>query len=139
MKVLLQNLVSLLSTELTQRSICLGWDEQVEPKPVLLDEHQMEQVFLNIFKNAMEAIGAQGTMTIRLGELGAKQFVAIEDSGHGINEEARCHLFTPFYSTKENGQGIGLTLVQEILTQHKFEFSLESAIGQPTRFTILFS
>ena len=64
--------------------------------------------------------------------------MSVEDTGSGITEEAGRHLFTPFFSTKENGQGIGLTLVQEILTQHSFEFSLESTAGQPTRFTIIF-
>ena len=66
-----------------------------------------------------------------------KDFVAVEDTGCGISEDARKNLFTPFYSTKENGQGIGLTLVQEILAQHKFELYLESSQGTPTRFSII--
>ena len=51
----------------------------------------------------------------------------------------RAHLFTPFFSTKESGQGIGLTLVQEILTRHGFAFTLDGPEGGPTRFTIWFS
>ena len=137
-KPLLQNLVSLLGAELAQREICLVWDVQREPEPVMLDAQQMEQVFLNLLKNAIEAINKDGTITIRLGKVGRKDFVSIEDTGHGVSEEAKRHLFTPFFSTKENGRGIGLTLVQESLTQHKFEFSLESEPGQPTRFTIVF-
>ncbi|MBI1805884.1 MAG: HAMP domain-containing protein [Ignavibacteria bacterium] len=137
-RTLLQNLVSLLSTELTRRMIRVVWDVQTEMEPVQMDEQQMEQVFLNVFKNAMEAIDIDGAITIRLGKLNRKNFVSIEDTGCGINEETRRHLFTPFFSTKENGQGIGLTLIQEILSQHKFEFSLESTPLQPTRFTILF-
>jgi signal transduction histidine kinase len=138
-KRLLQNLASLLGAELSQRKICLVWDVRVEPEPVLMDEHQMEQVFLNVLKNAVEAIDKDGTITIRLGKTGKKDFVAIEDTGHGVSDEAKRNLFTPFFSTKENGRGIGLTLVQEILTQHKFEFALESKPGQPTRFTIVFN
>ncbi|MBL8190778.1 MAG: histidine kinase, partial [Acidobacteria bacterium] len=68
-----------------------------------------------------------------------KPFVAIEDTGGGIPPSVRANLFTPFFSTKENGQGIGLTLVQEILDSHGFEFSLESLPNEPTRFTIFFS
>lgn len=64
--------------------------------------------------------------------------VAIEDTGPGIAPDVRPHLFTPFFSTKEQGQGIGLTLVQEILSQHQIEYSLDSQPGDPTRFTMLF-
>ena len=64
--------------------------------------------------------------------------VVIEDSGPGLSAEARHNLFTPFFSTKEHGQGIGLTLVQEILSQHRFQYSLDSAAGGPTQFTIVF-
>jgi signal transduction histidine kinase len=64
--------------------------------------------------------------------------VVVEDTGPGIAAEARANLFTPFFSTKEAGQGIGLTLVQEILTQHRCEYALEGPPGGPTQFTIVF-
>ena len=64
--------------------------------------------------------------------------MTIEDTGCGISDAVRENLFTPFFSTKENGQGIGLTLVQEILDAHGFEFSLESRPQQSTQFTIYF-
>jgi nitrogen-specific signal transduction histidine kinase len=51
----------------------------------------------------------------------------------------RANLFTPFFGTKENSQGIGLTMIQEILSQHRFEFSLDSQPGGPTQFAIFFS
>ena len=57
---------------------------------------------------------------------------------HDFPEDVREHLFTPFFTSKENGQGIGLTMVQEILLGHGFDFSLESAGNGHTHFTILF-
>jgi signal transduction histidine kinase len=75
-------------------------------------------------------------ITIRLGRQAGRIFAVIEDTGCGVSPAARANLFTPFFSTKENGQGIGLTLVQEILDAHGFEFSLESRAGEPTRFTV---
>jgi nitrogen-specific signal transduction histidine kinase len=69
---------------------------------------------------------------------GKKLMLTIEDSGEGIPAEVKANLFTPFFSTKENGQGIGLTLIQEILTRHGFTFSLESIPGENTKFSILF-
>ena len=98
----------------------------------------MEQVFVNILKNAVEAIGEDGRITIRLGMLQDRPFAVVEDTGTGIDPEMAERLFTPFFSTKENQRGLGLTLVQEILSRHGFAFSLESPPDKPTRFTIRF-
>jgi two-component system, NtrC family, nitrogen regulation sensor histidine kinase NtrY len=136
---LLEQTATLFKTELAQRQIQLVWDEQAKLPPIQLDRRQMEQVFINIVKNALEAIGTNGALTFRFGQSGHRSFVIIEDTGCGLSPEIRAHLFTPFFSTKEHGQGIGLTLVQEILDQHGFEFALESKAGEPTRFTIWFS
>ncbi len=105
---------------------------------VLADRSQMEQVFVNIIKNAMEAVGNDGWIRIRTGISAGRNFIEIADNGCGISDQVRANLFTPFYSTKENGQGIGLTLVQEILDVHGFEFSLDGPTGSPTRFSIFF-
>lgn len=138
-RVLIENVALLFRAELASRKIELKIVADPELGLVKLDRSQMEQVFINVLKNAMEAIGQQGTITVRFGKLNGKPFVTIEDTGGGISPTVRANLFTPFFSTKENGQGIGLTLVQEILDGHGFEFSLESLPNQPTRFTIFFS
>jgi signal transduction histidine kinase len=136
---LLEDIAFLIKPECQKRKIAWAWDIQEPLDPVLMDKNQIEQVFVNIIKNSMEAIGENGRITIRIGKKAARGFVMVEDTGCGITPEARANLFTPFFSTKENGQGIGLTLVQEILSQHGFEFSLEGRPGQPTQFTIYFS
>lgn len=135
---LLEEIARLFHAESTQKSIEWRWDVEAPLDPIALDREQMEHVFINICKNAMEAIGANGSITIHLGKKAERSFVVIEDTGSGISTEAQAQLFTPFFSTKANGQGLGLTLIQEILTLHRFEFSLESAPGGPTRFGIYF-
>jgi nitrogen fixation/metabolism regulation signal transduction histidine kinase len=135
---LLWSISLLMSAESQKRRIVWKWEIEESVEPILMDKNQMEQVFVNIFKNAMEAIGENGTITIRLGKKGGRSFVIIEDTGSGITPEIRANLFTPFFSTKENGQGIGLTMIQEILSQHRFEFSLENPPGQSTQFAIYF-
>jgi len=135
---LLRNIALLMSAESQKRRIVWKWEIEAPLEPVLMDKNQMEQVFVNICKNALEAIGENGAITIRMGKKGGKNFVIIEDTGAGLTPEVRAHLFTPFFSTKENGQGIGLTMIQEILTQHRFEFSLDSQPGQTTQFIIYF-
>lgn len=138
LQALLEGIALVMSAESQKRGIVWNWEIDKSFDPVGMDKNQMEQVFVNVFKNAMEAIGENGTITIRLGRKERRSFVIIEDTGSGLTPEVRANLFTPFFSTKENGQGIGLTMIQEILSQHRFEFSLDSQPGGPTQFVIYF-
>ncbi len=136
---LLEEVVLLFKAECARRRIELRWDDHMKLDSVQLDRSQMEHVFVNVLKNAIEAIGEDGVITIHFGRLSDMSFVIVEDTGCGISPAVRANLFTPFFSTKENGQGIGLTLVQEILDAHGLEFSLESQPGQTTQFAIYFN
>lgn len=134
---LVARIAALVKAEADRR----GVDVRVEILDALvgipMDRAQMEQVLLNVVKNALEAVGKDGTVTLRAERRAGRAALVVEDSGPGIAPEARDQLFRPFYSTKENGQGLGLTLVQEILARHGFDFTLESSPGEPTRFTIV--
>ncbi len=132
---LLAQLSRLMAAEADRRRIRLVSDFQPIPE-IALDRALMEQALVNILKNAVEAIGSDGTVTLRTGLVDGRPQISIEDTGPGLAPEVRAHLFTPFFSTKEAGQGIGLTLVQEILMRHGFDFSLDSAPGGPTAFVI---
>jgi signal transduction histidine kinase len=113
---------------------------EVDPDvpPVQADRTQLEQALVNVGKNALEAAGRGGRVAIRLTSRSGRAVLEVEDSGPGIPPEAAAQIFTPFFSTKEQGQGLGLTLVQEILRQHRCDFALEGPPGGPTRFTIAF-
>ena len=100
------------------------------------DEQQMEQAFINIVKNAMEAITQKGSITFSL-DMQTKQLL-ITDTGTGIPGDAAGNLFSPFFSTKKDGQGIGLTLVREILLNHNLTFSLKTVKPRQTEFFIQF-
>jgi signal transduction histidine kinase len=128
----------LLRPESERRQVTWAWSIEAALAPVDLDPAQLEQVFLNIAKNALEAIGEAGTITVRIGRRSNRAFVAIDDTGPGIPAEASAQLFTPFFTTKETGQGIGLMLIQQVLEQHHFDYTLESPPGGPTSFTIFF-
>jgi len=135
---LVEDVMFLFKAECARRRIDLRFEIEARPVLAQMDRSQMGQVFVNILKNAIEAIGEDGVGAIRIGKQAGKNFVVIEDAGCGISPAARANLFTPFFSTKGDGQGIGLTLAQEILDAHGFEFSLESLPGGPTQFTIWF-
>ncbi|MCX6224895.1 MAG: ATP-binding protein, partial [Bacteroidia bacterium] len=97
-------------------------DFQPDLPPMLADQSQMEQVFINILKNAIEAIGSDGCISVSTHSDPLRIFIS--DDGPGLSEQARDRLFTPFFSTKTDGQGVGLTLVREILVNHGFYFQL---------------
>jgi len=136
---LLRNTLTLFQAEAERRNIQIEWNHGATLARLWLDKAQMEQVFINIIKNAMEAVGENGKIIIHLKQSGLKSVVVIEDTGDGISDVVKQNLFTPFFSTKENGQGLGLALVQEILTNHGFEFSLTSSERQTTEFKITFN
>jgi nitrogen fixation/metabolism regulation signal transduction histidine kinase len=135
---LLEDVAVLVSAECRRRNIAWNWAIEEPLAEVTLDRHQMEQALVNIVRNAIEAIGEHGAITVRTGRRNGRGWLAVEDTGRGIPPEVRDKLFTPFFSTKENGRGIGLTLVQEILTQHGFRFSLESRPREGASFRIEF-
>jgi len=129
-----------------ERGIRLECDLPAAPFFIEADSQQMEQALINIVKNAIEAIEGSGLVTLAT-DPGARQLV-ISDTGKGITTSQSGQLFSPFFSTKKDGQGIGLTLVREILVNHGFEFMLASVRPGPagedssveglTTFTILF-
>jgi len=96
----------------------------------------MEQVFINILKNSIESITDEGSIIIRT--KADTSTLSILDNGSGIPAEVNKKLFSPFFSTKKNGQGVGLTIIREILLNHNFNFSLEFD-GTCTEFKIFFT
>nr|WP_068891445.1 ATP-binding protein [Pedobacter panaciterrae] len=102
---------------------------------VLADVQQLEQALINIVKNAIEAVEERGNIMFTLDTKLKK--LTISDNGKGISEELSEKLFSPFFSTKKDGQGIGLTLVREILLNHGFEFFLKTVRPGQTDFIIL--
>jgi two-component system nitrogen regulation sensor histidine kinase NtrY len=119
-----------------EKNICFQFNLQEQDIVVYADEAQMEQVLVNIIKNAIEAICDNGTITFTTTE----NTLIIADSGKGIDTAHQQHIFSPFFSTKKDGQGIGLTLVREVLTNHGFHFALERNESKTqTEFIINFS
>ncbi|RFZ84265.1 PAS domain-containing protein [Mucilaginibacter terrenus] len=106
------------------------------PKAVIVyaDVQQLEQALINITKNAIEAVDSNGTVTFSIDA--KKQLLTITDTGKGITGKESVQLFSPFFSTKRDGQGIGLTLVREIMLNHGYEFSLKTIADRQTVFSI---
>lgn len=117
--------------------VALERERDGAPGEAVFDRRQMEQALVNVVKNGLEAAGAGGRVVVRTGRRAGRPYLEVEDSGPGLADEARSQLFRPFFTTKEHGQGVGLTVAREVLAQHGFDFSLEAPSGGPTRFTIV--
>ncbi len=133
---LLASVVKLMNIRAEEKNVALVLHLPEEPVGIMADEQQLEQAFINIVKNAIEAIDDQGSVTFTINPKEKK--LIITDTGKGITAEQNANLFTPFFSTKKDGQGIGLTLVREIMLNHGFEFSLKTVAEQRTEFVVYF-
>jgi two-component system NtrC family sensor kinase len=100
--------------------------------------NQLKQVFLNLILNAAQAMPDGGTLTISTGraENGSAICVRFADTGHGIAPEHRDHIFEPFYTTREQGSGLGLSVSYSIVQQHGGRIEVESQPGQGAALTV---
>jgi PAS domain S-box-containing protein len=101
-----------------------------------IDPTQIQQVLVNLIKNAMQAMTKGGTLTLRTGEGPDGVWFSVADSGGGIPEEQINRIFEPFYTTKKKGTGLGLMIVQRIVRAHGGRIDLESHVGRGTTFRI---
>jgi PAS domain S-box-containing protein len=103
---------------------------------VAVDEKQLERVFINLTKNAVQAMPNGGTLTIATNETKDHVEIAFTDTGTGIQEENMNKLFSPLFTTKAKGIGVGLAICKKIVEQHGGTIEAQSKAGQGTTFTI---
>jgi two-component system, sporulation sensor kinase E len=103
---------------------------------VLLDERLMKQALLNLAKNALAAMPGGGTLVLAAERREEEVRITVEDDGTGIAEEDLPKIFEPYFTTKENGTGLGLTITFKIVKEHRGEVTVKSKLGQGSAFTI---
>jgi signal transduction histidine kinase len=101
-----------------------------------IDPTQIQQVLVNLIKNAMQAMSRGGTLTLQTGEGDDGVWVSVADTGGGIPQEQINRIFDPFFTTKKKGTGLGLMIVQRIVRAHGGRIELESQVGRGTTFRI---
>lgn len=105
--------------------------------PFPFDPGQIRQVLINLFKNALEAMDQGGHLNVGLDLKPDQVVLTVTDTGPGIPPEHMASLFTPFFSTKEKGSGLGLTICRGLIEQHGGEIKIDSKVGHGTTCTIL--
>jgi signal transduction histidine kinase len=124
--------------------------QQVLSKPIKIELHkapdlpevehdsdQIHQVLLNLLLNAVQAVTGAGTVNVEIGSQDGFASVAVSDTGRGISSEHLSNIFRPFYTTKGNGTGLGLSLARRIVEEHHGRIEVNSVVATGSKFTVL--
>jgi two-component system sensor histidine kinase HydH len=102
----------------------------------LLDRDQMSQALMNLLQNALDATNEGGRIALRCEQDGGDVIITVSDTGHGISAEQKQKIFNLYYTTKPEGTGIGLPVVQQVVTLHHGSLQVESEVGKGSSFVI---
>lgn len=133
---LITNLTRFMEVMCLNRNIRLTFHPDEKLQSILIDTSLFEQVLLNIIKNSVESIDKDGEIVITTDS--QSRTLVVADNGKGISKDIEKKIFNPFFSSKPQGQGIGLLFIREVLTQHDFQYSLRTYSDGWTRFIIRF-
>ena len=108
------------------------------PSPITLraDAGQLRQALVNLVKNGLEAVNGEGSVTVEARPAGPNAEFAVADTGPGLTQEQRAALFTPGFTTKTHGSGLGLTIVDRIVSEHGGTIAVQSGDGRGSTFVI---
>lgn len=141
LKILLEEMAMLHKKELADHAITIKV-EVIPPELIVrADKTMIEQVLINLIKNAIQSFDEQSNKLIELraycNEKGSP-VISVKDNGAGIDVEALEKIFIPFFSTKKTGSGIGLSLSKQIMRQHEGNITVKSTLGEGTEFLLRF-
>lgn len=137
---LLERILALIEPTLSARGVTVEKHLHPEIAAVAGDSVQLEQVFLSLLNNSLDAMVEGGTITVETEEVDNKLRIRFSDTGEGIPEGVMAQIFRPFFTTKEigRGTGLGLSIAKEILTAHGASIEADSVLGRGTTFLLTF-
>jgi signal transduction histidine kinase len=134
---LVTDLVAFITPECSKKGVMLDVDLG-GPDSAWVDGFQLKQAVLNLVLNALQATPKGGHVVVRTSGDNRRLVVAVADDGEGMSAETREKAFTPFFTTREDGTGLGLPLVRRIVEQHGGSVEITSAPGTGTTVTLVF-
>ncbi|MBI5194885.1 MAG: GHKL domain-containing protein [Nitrospirae bacterium] len=136
LNTLIANTYKLLPSSLNTANVRFLQENEISQLFISADPEQMEQVFINLFSNAIEAMSGKGDLTVKTITKNNNIIIKISDAGKGIPQEAIDKIFEPFFTTKEKGTGLGLAIVFNIIQKHHGDIQVDSQEGRGTTFII---
>lgn len=138
LREVLQNSLRVMKTDIEEHRIRVSVDYPQNLPKIQGDAQQLQQVFFNLIKNAVQAMKDGGALDIRLSADDRDLSIAFRDTGSGISKDFFRQMFQPFQTAKPNGNGIGLTIVQRIVQDHGGRIDVASKAGEGACFTLVF-
>ena len=138
---LLEELVILHKNEIEKSGVSVNVKVDPENLTINADKDLIEQVLINLLKNALQAFDEQTTKLVELNayvDEKSRPIIAVKDNGSGIDDEALEKIFIPFFTTKKSGSGIGLSLSRQIMRQHQGVLGVKSRVDEGTEFFLRF-
>lgn len=133
---LLEEKLAFMAGEIEKAKVRLTTVFDPETGKINVDGEQLWQATLNLIRNSLEAMPTGGELTVGTWHQNGQVQLRVSDKGQGMSEEQLRHVFSPFFTTKPSGTGLGLTLVQQIAIEHGGHVECESRVGKGTTFTI---
>jgi len=130
---------NLLQAEMSAANISFNFENTAKNNRIYADADQLSMVLINLIKNAKEALDhtPMGSISVKTFTQNQQVFIEVSDNGPGIEPEALEDIFIPFFTTKENGSGIGLSLSRQIVQQHGGTIKVFSEPGKGCRFVVM--
>ncbi len=136
---IINNVTSLLKSKADNKGVNLHTELNAEHSVRSCDREQLTQVFLNLIINALDFVPTGGQIVVKTQDEAGELLVSVMDDGPGIAAESRPRIFDPFYSRREGGIGLGLTIVQQIVQVHQAQISVTESPWKGARFDIRFT
>ncbi|WP_164716743.1 PAS domain S-box protein [Paenibacillus whitsoniae] len=133
---ILEDVIALLNTEAVLKNVLIEWTYEADLPLVLCEQNQLKQVFVNVIKNAIEAMKDGGSLMIHVRRCPEGICLTFIDQGHGIPEDRLPRIGEPFYTTKEKGTGLGMMVSFTIIEEHRGSIRYESQVGVGTTVSI---
>ena len=135
---LLESCLGLAQARVAGKEIRVALELDTALPQAMLDPRELRKVFLNLIVNALEAMEAGGTLTLRTrrAERGLVEAV-VEDTGCGMSEETRARVFDLFFTTKDSGTGLGMAIARTVVEQHGGRMDIRSQLGRGTQARVL--
>ena len=132
----IQEVKALMGDAMAEKGVRLV--DRLDPNlpPIEADPNQIKQVLLNLVKNALEATEGKGEISLSSGFKNAQVWFAVQDMGKGMPDDVLEKIFHPFYTTKDKGTGLGLAVINKIVTDHHGTVTVDSVAGSGSTFTV---
>jgi two-component system, NtrC family, sensor kinase len=131
-----EHAVMLARQQVLSKPIKIELEQDPDLGEVEHDSDQIHQVVLNLLLNAVQAIDGPGTVTVKVGSQHDCATVTVSDTGRGMTEQEQAQIFRPFFTTRSNGTGLGLSLVRRIIEEHLGNIAVTSSPGQGSTFEV---